>query len=277
MERASAAASEPASYRPVAELAAACCTPQPAADTAALGGLPLPPAGAAALVAAGVLAAGYGIKRVLDTPSRTYRENVGDEYDAWTDEGVLEYYWGEHIHLGYYTPEVRAPPARGGGRAGGCLLAAAWGWYIHMPPPPPPPTHTACPPCCCSHSAAGQERAAGYTRKSFKQAKFDFVDEMLAWSGAKSPPTILDVGCGIGGTSRYLANKFPQSKVTGEAPGANGRVGSRHGLASAVCGASERRLRVAPPPRQASRCRPSKLHAALRWRPSAAWATQSSR
>jgi len=33
---------------------------------------------------------------------------VGKEYDAWTDEGVLEHYWGEHIHLGYYTEEERA-------------------------------------------------------------------------------------------------------------------------------------------------------------------------
>ena len=45
------------------------------------------------------------IKKVLDTPSRAYNENVGDEYDAWTQEGILEYYWGEHIHLGYYTGE----------------------------------------------------------------------------------------------------------------------------------------------------------------------------
>lgn len=43
------------------------------------------------------------IKKVFDTPSRTYKENVGQEYDSWTDDGVLEYYWGEHIHLGYYT------------------------------------------------------------------------------------------------------------------------------------------------------------------------------
>lgn len=44
---------------------------------------------------------------MFDTPSRAYDQNVGQEYDAWTEEGVLEYYWGEHIHLGYYTEEVR--------------------------------------------------------------------------------------------------------------------------------------------------------------------------
>ena len=37
--------------------------------------------------------------------SRPYDANVGDEYDSWTNDGVLEYYWGEHIHLGYYTDE----------------------------------------------------------------------------------------------------------------------------------------------------------------------------
>ena len=48
------------------------------------------------------------IKRDLDTPRRTYRGNVGDEYDRWTQEGIVEYYWGEHIHLGYYNEAERA-------------------------------------------------------------------------------------------------------------------------------------------------------------------------
>ena len=41
--------------------------------------------------------------------SRKYDGNVGDEYDAWTREGILEHYWGEHIHLGYYSAEERKP------------------------------------------------------------------------------------------------------------------------------------------------------------------------
>eukprot|EP00873_Tetraselmis_striata_P009760 jgi/Tetstr1/430024/TSEL_019885.t1 len=104
------------------------------------------------------------IKKVFDTPSRAYEENVGDEYDQWTEEGVLEYYWGEHIHLGHYSEA---------------------------------------------------ERAAGYKKKDFIQAKYDFIDEMLDWSGAKEPKTIVDVGCGIGGTTRRLAARFPDAEVIG--------------------------------------------------------------
>ena len=47
--------------------------------------------------------------KVLQQGSRKYDGNVGDEYDAWTREGILEHYWGEHIHLGYYTDEDRQP------------------------------------------------------------------------------------------------------------------------------------------------------------------------
>lgn len=40
---------------------------------------------------------------------RAYADDnsVGREYDAWTNEGILEAYWGEHIHLGYYNEQVR--------------------------------------------------------------------------------------------------------------------------------------------------------------------------
>jgi hypothetical protein len=47
--------------------------------------------------------------KLLEQGSRRYDGNVGDEYDAWTREGILEHYWGEHIHLGYYTDEERQP------------------------------------------------------------------------------------------------------------------------------------------------------------------------
>ena len=117
------------------------------------------------------------VKLVLDKPRGTYsnvtaNENtVAEEYDEWTDEGILEYYWGEHIHLGYYKPD--------------------------------------------------DMMKAGIPKKNFIQAKYDFIDEMMKFGGIAKPTDdssmkVLDVGCGFGGTSRYLAkNLGPQSHVTG--------------------------------------------------------------
>ena len=120
------------------------------------------------------------VKSLLDKPSRAYVEGpgegsvgtVGQEYDAWTEEGILEYYWGEHIHLGYYSDEDMA---KGAGTLLGCKV------------------------------------------KDFIEAKFDFVDKMLEWSECPPEPArVLDVGCGIGGTSRHLAKRLgPNSKVQG--------------------------------------------------------------
>lgn len=111
--------------------------------------------------------------KVLDTPSRPYdaeANTVGNEYDAWTEDGILESYWGEHIHLGYYSEE---------------------------------------------------DQKKGAFRKDFIQAKYDFIDEMAKWGGVdassgKKIEKVLDVGCGVGGTSRYLAKMLgPETNVTG--------------------------------------------------------------
>ena len=130
--------------------------------------------GKAALAGLTVGWAYSGIKRDLDTPGRPWTDDttVGREYDAWTEEQILEYYWGEHIHLGYYTDEDMA---KGAGTLLGCKV------------------------------------------KDFIEAKFDFVDKMLEWSECPPEPArVLDVGCGIGGTSRHLAKRLgPNSKVQG--------------------------------------------------------------
>lgn len=122
---------------------------------------------AAVAVAVGAL----GVKLVLDRPSRPYDEkSVAEAYDAWSSEGILEYYWGEHIHLGYYSEE---------------------------------------------------EMERGFMKKDFIQAKYDFVDEMMKFGGIDAAALpgdlkVLDVGCGVGGTSRYIAKAFgPRAEVTG--------------------------------------------------------------
>lgn len=97
-----------------------------------------------------------GIAVYLLTP-RNYEsaDSVANSYDEWTEDGILEFYWGEHIHLGHYG----SPPKS----------------------------------------------------KDFIAAKYDFVHEMVRWGGLEKLPsgtTLLDVGCGIGGSSRILAQDY---------------------------------------------------------------------
>jgi tocopherol O-methyltransferase len=60
----------------------------------------------------------------------------------------------------------------------------------------------------------------GTEKKERRQAQIDLIEELLTWGGIKvdggllQPQNILDVGCGIGGSSLYLAGKF-NAEVTG--------------------------------------------------------------
>ena len=97
-----------------------------------------------------------GIVAYLVTARRFQsEESVANSYDQWTQDGILEFYWGEHIHLGHYG----SPPQK----------------------------------------------------KDFLKAKSDFVHEMARWGGLDQLPAgtkVLDVGCGIGGSSRILAKDY---------------------------------------------------------------------
>jgi len=97
-----------------------------------------------------------GLALYLWSPRKYQSANsVANAYDEWTTDGILEFYWGEHIHLGHYG----SPPRR----------------------------------------------------KDFLAAKADFVHEMVRWGQLDRLPagtTLLDVGCGIGGSSRILAKDY---------------------------------------------------------------------
>lgn len=70
----------------IADLAQAVAAPQ--ADPTA--GPAMPSLSTAALALGGLAVAAFLLKKIFDTPSRAYDQNVGQEYDAWTEEGVLE-------------------------------------------------------------------------------------------------------------------------------------------------------------------------------------------
>jgi tocopherol O-methyltransferase len=67
------------------------------------------------------------------------------------------------------------------------------------------------------HMHHGYYGPEGTLKKDRRQAQIDLIEELLSW--ATSPSTrqfsqILDVGCGIGGSTLYLADKF-RAKATG--------------------------------------------------------------
>jgi tocopherol O-methyltransferase len=70
------------------------------------------------------------------------------------------------------------------------------------------------------HMHHGYYGRSGKNKVNRRQAQIDLIEELLSWAGypetdsSTNPKTIIDVGCGIGGSSLYLAQKF-DANVTG--------------------------------------------------------------
>lgn len=64
------------------------------------------------------------------------------------------------------------------------------------------------------HMHHGYYGADGNEKKDRRQAQIDLIEELIKWSGVQQAQNILDVGCGIGGSSLYLAEKL-NARATG--------------------------------------------------------------
>jgi tocopherol O-methyltransferase len=64
------------------------------------------------------------------------------------------------------------------------------------------------------HMHHGYYGVDGRDCKDRRQAQIDLIEELLKWAEIRHADRILDVGCGIGGSSLYLAEKF-NAEVTG--------------------------------------------------------------
>ncbi|MDB9315936.1 methyltransferase domain-containing protein [Spirulina sp. CS-785/01] len=64
------------------------------------------------------------------------------------------------------------------------------------------------------HMHHGYYGKSGRYKIERRQAQILLMQELLAWSGVTSAQNIVDVGCGIGGSTLYLAKQF-QAEATG--------------------------------------------------------------
>ena len=63
------------------------------------------------------------------------------------------------------------------------------------------------------HMHHGYYGISGRHRKDRRQAQIDLMEELLKWAGVSTAEIILDVGCGIGGSTLYLADKYAAKAV----------------------------------------------------------------
>lgn len=58
------------------------------------------------------------------------------------------------------------------------------------------------------HMHHGYYGADGHLQKDHRRAQVDLVEEMLRWGQVNQVSRLLDAGCGVGGSARYLAQRF---------------------------------------------------------------------
>jgi tocopherol O-methyltransferase len=63
------------------------------------------------------------------------------------------------------------------------------------------------------HMHHGYYGADGTQPKERRQAQIDLIEELLQWADVQVAHKILDVGCGVGGSSLYLAEKFEAAAI----------------------------------------------------------------
>ncbi|MBD2578756.1 methyltransferase domain-containing protein [Oscillatoria sp. FACHB-1406] len=63
------------------------------------------------------------------------------------------------------------------------------------------------------HMHHGYYGRAGNYKLERRQAQIDLIEELLDWANVKNPTQILDAGCGIGGSTLYLAQKFKADAI----------------------------------------------------------------
>ena len=59
-----------------------------------------------------------------------------------------------------------------------------------------------------AHMHHGSYGPDGTEQKENQQAQQDLIDELLQWGQVHLPTQILDAGCGVGGSARYLARRY---------------------------------------------------------------------
>ncbi len=88
------------------------------------------------------------------------------------------------------------------------------------------------------HMHHGYYGADGLEKKNHQEAQADLVKELLAWGDVRQSSRILDAGCGVGGSARFLAKRFgakvqgltlspvqaKEAQILNEKAGMNGQV-----------------------------------------------------